>query len=114
LATALDLRDAVLGERDVGDLRERAQCVREQQGIKPVVGIWAASSSNCPRVYRPPVIAASTSRKSRGSARPNSTQTLFAGTPGPSEDDVKDAIRVAREVSDAAGTILESEILSPW
>jgi hypothetical protein len=35
-------------------------------------------------------------------------------TPGPSGDDVKDAIRVAREVNEAAGKILESEILSPW
>ena len=30
------------------------------------------------------------------------------------KDDVKDAIRVAREVNDAAGKILESGILSPW
>jgi hypothetical protein len=35
-------------------------------------------------------------------------------TPGPSEDDVKDAIGVAREVNDAAGKILESGTLSPW
>ena len=35
-------------------------------------------------------------------------------TPGPSGDDVKDAIRVAREVNDAAGKILESGVLSPW
>jgi hypothetical protein len=35
-------------------------------------------------------------------------------TPGPSEDDVKDATRVAREVNDAADKILESGILSPW
>ena len=34
--------------------------------------------------------------------------------PGPSTDDVKDAIRVAREVNDAADKILESGILSPW
>jgi len=35
-------------------------------------------------------------------------------TPGPSEDDVQDAIRVAREVNDAAGKILASGALSPW
>jgi hypothetical protein len=35
-------------------------------------------------------------------------------TPGPSEDDVKDAIRVAREVNDAASKILGSGILPPW
>ncbi len=33
---------------------------------------------------------------------------------GPSEDDVKDAIQVAREVSNAASKILDSGILSPW
>jgi HEPN domain-containing protein len=35
-------------------------------------------------------------------------------TPGPSKDDVQDAIRVAREVNDAAGKILESGVLTPW
>jgi hypothetical protein len=35
-------------------------------------------------------------------------------TPGPSNDDVQDAIRVAREVNDAAGKILESGVLTPW
>jgi hypothetical protein len=44
----------------------------------------------------------------------NSFEYPSAETPGPSGDDVKDAIRVAREVNDAAATILESEILSPW
>jgi hypothetical protein len=34
--------------------------------------------------------------------------------PGPSEDDVKDAIRVAREVNEAADKVLESGVLSPW
>jgi HEPN domain-containing protein len=34
-------------------------------------------------------------------------------TPGPSGDDVKDAIRVAREVNDAADKVLQSGILSP-
>ncbi|MGH3193446.1 MAG: hypothetical protein ACRDOL_40570 [Streptosporangiaceae bacterium] len=36
----------------------------------------AASSSNCSRVYLPLISVASTSRKSRGSARPNNAQTL--------------------------------------
>lgn len=44
----------------------------------------------------------------------NSFEYPSTETPGPSEDDVKDAIRVAREVNDAAGKILESGILSPW
>jgi HEPN domain-containing protein len=44
----------------------------------------------------------------------NSFEYPSAETPGPSEDDLKDAIRVAREVNNAASTILESGILSPW
>lgn len=48
-------------------------------------------------------------RRARNTFEYPSTQT-----PGPSEDDVKDAIRVAREVNDAADKILESGILSPW
>ena len=44
----------------------------------------------------------------------NSFELPSTETPGPSTDDVKDAIRVAREVNDAAAKVLESEILSPW
>jgi hypothetical protein len=44
----------------------------------------------------------------------NSFEYPSAETPGPSEDDVKDAIRVAREVNEAADKVLESGILSPW
>jgi HEPN domain-containing protein len=44
----------------------------------------------------------------------NSFEYPSTETPGPSEDDVKDAIRVAREVNDAAVKILDSGILSPW
>ncbi len=44
----------------------------------------------------------------------NSFESPGTETPGPSEDDVKDAIRVAREVNDAAGKIQDSGILSPW
>lgn len=44
----------------------------------------------------------------------NSFEYPSTETPGPSGDDVKDPIRVAREVNDAAGKILKSEILSPW
>jgi hypothetical protein len=35
-------------------------------------------------------------------------------TPGPSNGDVQDAIRVAREVNDAAGKIFESGVPTPW
>jgi HEPN domain-containing protein len=44
----------------------------------------------------------------------NSFEYPSAETPGPSEEDVKDAIRVAREVNEAADKVLESGILSPW
>jgi HEPN domain-containing protein len=44
----------------------------------------------------------------------NSFEYPSAETPGPSEDDVKDAIRVAREVNEAADKVLESGIISPW
>lgn len=44
----------------------------------------------------------------------NSFEYPSTETPGPSGDDVKDAIRVAREVNDAADKLLKSEILSPW
>lgn len=44
----------------------------------------------------------------------NTFECPSAQTPGPSEDDVKDAIRVAREVNGAADKILESGMLSPW
>jgi HEPN domain-containing protein len=44
----------------------------------------------------------------------NSFEYPSTETPGPSEDDLKDAIRVAREVNDAADKVLASGILSPW
>ena len=44
----------------------------------------------------------------------NSFEYPSTETPGPSGDDVKDAIRVAREVNDAADKVLESGVLSPW
>lgn len=44
----------------------------------------------------------------------NSFECPSTETPGPSVDDVQDAIRVAREVNDAAAKILGSGILSPW
>ena len=44
----------------------------------------------------------------------NSFEYPSTETPGPSEDDVTDAIRVAREVNEAADKILESGILSRW
>ena len=47
-------------------------------------------------------------------AAPTISEPAAQRKPGPSTDDVKDAIRAAREVNDAAARILEAEILSPW
>jgi hypothetical protein len=44
----------------------------------------------------------------------NGFECPSAQTPGPSNDDVQDAIRVAREVNDAAGKILGIGVLTPW
>jgi hypothetical protein len=44
----------------------------------------------------------------------NSFEDPSAETPGPSEDDVKDAIRAATEVNNAADKITEGGSLSPW
>ena len=44
----------------------------------------------------------------------NSFEYPSTDTPGPSQDDVTDAIQVAREVNDAARKILESTTLSAW
>jgi HEPN domain-containing protein len=44
----------------------------------------------------------------------NSFEYPSTETPGPSEDDVQDAIRVAAEVNEAVGKVLESGILPPW
>jgi hypothetical protein len=44
----------------------------------------------------------------------NSFEYPSADAPGPSGDDVNDAIRVAGEVNDAASKILNSAILPPW
>jgi hypothetical protein len=37
-----------------------------------------------------------------------------AMSPGPSTDDVRDAIAVATKAQDAAATILQQDLLSPW
>ena len=44
----------------------------------------------------------------------NSFEYPSTDTPGPSPDDVEDAVRVAREVNDAASKVLKSGILTPW
>ena len=44
----------------------------------------------------------------------NTFEYPSAATPGPSVDDVKDAIASADAVHDAAETILKQDVLTPW
>ncbi len=94
-------------------LRKSAASLLEAQGLR-------ATSRGGHIALQDAVIAqfGSTVRALRSFSRLRRARNSFeypsTETPGPSEDDVKDAIRVAREVNDAAGKILESGILSPW
>jgi HEPN domain-containing protein len=94
-------------------LRKSAASLLEAQGIRPtsrgghiaVQDAVIAQFGTSIRALR----SFSRLRRARNSFEYPSTET-----PGPSEDDVKDAIRVAREVNDAADKVLDSGILSPW
>jgi HEPN domain-containing protein len=44
----------------------------------------------------------------------NSFEYPSSETPGPSADDVEEAVKIAAEVHKAATTILNEEILTPW
>jgi HEPN domain len=44
----------------------------------------------------------------------NSFEYPSTDTPGPSPDDVRDAISTATQARDAAATILEQDLLTPW
>lgn len=94
-------------------LRKSATCLLEAQGLR-------ATSRGGHIAVQDAVIAqfGSSIRALRSFSRLRRARNSFeypsTETPGPSEDDVKDAIQVAREVNDAARKILESEILSPW
>jgi hypothetical protein len=94
-------------------LRKSAASLLEVQGLRPtsrgghiaVQDAVIAQFGTSIRALR----SFSRLRRARNSFEYPSTET-----PGPSEDDVKDAIRVAREVNDAASKILESGVLSTW
>jgi HEPN domain-containing protein len=94
-------------------LRKSAVSLLEAQGLRPtsrgghvaVQDAVLAQFGSSIRALR----SFSRLRRARNSFECPSTET-----PVPSGDDVKDAIRVAREVNDAAGKILEGGILSPW
>jgi HEPN domain-containing protein len=94
-------------------LRKSAASLLEAQGLRAtsrgghiaVQDAVAAQFGSSIRALR----SFSRLRRARNSFEYPSTET-----PGPSRDDVQDAVRVAREVNDAAGKLLESGILSPW
>jgi hypothetical protein len=94
-------------------LRKSAASLLEAQGLR-------ATSRGGHIAVQDAVVAqfGSTIRALRSFSRLRRARNSFeypsTETPGPSGDDVQDAIRVAREVNDAAGKILESDILSPW
>ncbi len=94
-------------------LRKSAASLLEVQGLRP-------TSRGGHIAVQDAVIAqfGSSIRALRSFSRLRRARNTFeypsTETPGPSEDDVKDAIRVAREVNDAADKILESGILSQW
>jgi hypothetical protein len=94
-------------------LRKSAASLLEAQGLRATsrgghIAVQDAVSAQFGSTIRA-LRSFSRIRRARNSFEYPSTET-----PGPSGDDVKDAIRVAREVNDAAGKILDSEILSPW
>ena len=94
-------------------LRKSAASLLEAQGLRAtsrgghiaIQGAVIAQFGSSIRALR----SFSRLRRARNSFEYPSTQS-----PGPSEDDVKDAIRVAREVNEAADKVLESGVLSPW
>jgi len=94
-------------------LRKSAASLLEVQGLR-------ATSRGGHIAVQDAVIAqfGSTIRALRSFSRVRRARNSFeypsTETPGPSDDDVRDAIRVAREVNDAAVKILESRVLSPW
>jgi hypothetical protein len=94
-------------------LRKSAASLLEAQGLRP-------TSRGGHIAVQDTVIAqfGSSIRALRSFSRLRRARNTFeypsTETPGPSEDDVNDAIRVAREVNEAADKILESGILSPW
>jgi hypothetical protein len=94
-------------------LRKSAASLLEAQGIRPTSRGGHIAVQDAVIAQFGTSIRALRSFNRLRRAR-NSFECPSAETPGPSEDDVKDAIRVAREVNDAANKALESEVLSPW
>ena len=94
-------------------LRKSAASLLEAQGLRP-------TSRGGHIAVQDAVIAqfGTTIRALRSFSRLRRARNSFeypnAEIPGPSGDDVKDAIRVAGEVNDAASKILDSGILPRW
>jgi HEPN domain-containing protein len=94
-------------------LRKSAASLLEAQGLRATSRRGHIAVQDAVTAQFGPTIRALRSFSRLRRAR-NSFEYPSTETPGPSADDVKDAIRVAREVNDAAAKILDSDILSPW
>jgi hypothetical protein len=94
-------------------LRKSAASLLEAQGLRPTsrgghIAVQDAVTAQFGTSIRA-LRSFSRLRRARNSFEYPSTET-----PGPSGDDVEDAIRVASELNDAASKILESGVLPPW
>jgi hypothetical protein len=94
-------------------LRKSAASLREVQGLRATsrgrhVAIQDAAQAqfgSTVRAFR----SFSRIRRARNSFEYPSTDT-----PGPSPDDVREAITTATQAHDAAATILDQDVLTPW
>ena len=94
-------------------LRKSAASLLEAQGIRPTSrGGHVAVQDGVIAQFGTSIRALRSFSRLRRAR--NSFEYPSTDSPGPSEDDVKDAIRVAREVNEAADKVLESGVLSPW
>lgn len=95
-------------------LRKSASCLLEAQGLRATsrgghIAVQDAVTAQFGSAIR--------ALRSFGRLRRARNGFEYPGTEtpaGPSQDDVQDAVRVAREVSAAAGKILDRRILTPW
>ena len=94
-------------------LRKSAASLLEAQGLRPTsrgghIALQDAAIAQFGSTVRA-LRSFSRIRRAR-----NSFEYPSAETPGPSADDVRDAIKIAGEVRDAAAKMLDSGVLPPW
>jgi hypothetical protein len=94
-------------------LRKSAASLLEAQGLRSTSRGGHLAVQDAAIAQFGPTIRALRSFSRIRRAR-NSFEYPSCETPGPSTEDVRDAIKVATEVHHAAGKILDSSILPPW